>query len=908
MSKRILSLVLALVMVLGTFGTVFAADTVQKDAAEFLAEAKVLLGDDKGNLNLDLKLERRDMVILLSRLMGDEEVASKFPVSEESPTWEDARTDAYYVPFFAWAQVNKFFAGKTVKEFGPREAITAQDYAVVLLRALGYDVEGHDAWKAALADAKKLGILANVEVEDATEITRGQMSVMTLNALAVNVKDSTKTLAETLEIKLPVPAVLEAEVVADNLKEIKVVFNKDVDADLLNLELYSTTAGEIEHAVIEDGNVVVLTLKGNMTKKAYSLTIKGTKEVDGKYNFTAGDNAIPAVESVVGLGTKALKVTMTEPIKDTKKVSNFTIDGKAVYGSVNVIGREIIIKTYNALSVGEHDLTVSSLEDYAGFKSLATTVTFEVVEDKEAPTVVEVEAPALEKVIVTFSEEVDAATVNNKTIYHGNKVYPTSHKALTGNKYEFTFEGSKGLPLHETTIYVSGVADYSGNKMVAAEVAVKAVVDLTRPEVEEVTLSADRKVVTVKFTKNVELKDAKFTILDKKDNKLIIVNTEKLAKSAKLTLGKALTLDGEYTLKITDVKDTNKYANYMADYSELISVSDVGQPNLALAEKTLDPGKKDEDAVYTLTLSFDKAMDFSTVSDPANYLVEVDGVIKPLSTLSNSIDILDSDGRKVEVKIYAEKDSKGKYIDVTGIAGLELKAANGKTISNYGKMEYFASEVFKNTKAVATAKDKVKVTFNQVVVNDKLDADVFTLTDGTKTYEIDDVAISGKNVTLTLKDKVELPADTKDVRLKIAENEIKGYGNVELEETILTLKDELAPSIVKDGVSGVATSNKVVLTVKFDEDLFNFSNAPELVNILKSDIEVVRHENTGVVDVESITLDGKTLTIEILAEEVGVDVEETNFTVRVLGTGLVRDNHGNAQKSEGITVKVVEIK
>lgn len=84
MNKRILSLTLALVMILGTFTAVFAeVTTVEQKAAEFLRDNGVLEGDEKGDLLLDKKLERRDAVVLSARLLGEEEKAENTKFDEK---------------------------------------------------------------------------------------------------------------------------------------------------------------------------------------------------------------------------------------------------------------------------------------------------------------------------------------------------------------------------------------------------------------------------------------------------------------------------------------------------------------------------------------------------------------------------------------------------------------------------------------------------------------------------------------------------------------------------------------------------------------------------------------------------------------------------------------------------------
>ncbi len=105
--KRKLSLLLAVVMILGSFSFAFAKEDVKP--ADFLEDKGVLLGDESGDLMLDKPLERRDAVVMLSRLLGVEKEAKAFE-EEGLPTWED-NNDKYYNGFLAWAQSNEYFEG-----------------------------------------------------------------------------------------------------------------------------------------------------------------------------------------------------------------------------------------------------------------------------------------------------------------------------------------------------------------------------------------------------------------------------------------------------------------------------------------------------------------------------------------------------------------------------------------------------------------------------------------------------------------------------------------------------------------------------------------------------------------------------------------------------------------------------
>lgn len=903
--KKTLSLLLVLAMVLSSFGFAFAAED-EIVPAEFLNEKGILKGNASGDLMLEENLKRQDMIIMLSRLLGVEEEAKAY---EGETTFTDI-ADPFYVPYIAWAEAEELTEGVGDNKFGFDRAVKENEVAAFLLRALGYtDV----AWEDVPAKAVELGLVEK-DVDLTVDAKREVLAELTYKALGMKMKDSEKTLAEHLEIEMPVPEVLEVEeVVADNLKEIKVVFNKAVDESVLDTDNYETDAGEIENIVyVEDENMAILELKNAMkNKKDYELVIDGIKDLaKAEEEFKAYDNEIPVVEDVVALGSHAIKVTMSEPIKNAD-LKDFSIDGKSVYGNKDIIGRDVIVKIYKAIETGEHEITVKSLEDHAGFKSIESKHTFEVVEDKDAPEVVSVEAPSLEKVIVTFSEDVDGDSINLKTVYYkssGDKVYPTDKKALAGNKYLFVFEGEKGLPLHETTIYVEGVKDFSGNKMTAAEVAVKAGVDLTRPEIVEHEVSADAKVITLKFNKNVNINDAKFTLLDEDDNKVYITDTVPDGKYVELTLGKALALSKEYTLKITGVKDTNKYANYMADTTLTISASDVGAPTLTLIN--IKDAEADDVKTYTVTLSFNKAMDFATISDPANYLVDVDGSIKPLTSLDNDIVVKDTDGKNVEIKIYVEK-ANGSYANVLGIAGLQLKATNGKTLKNYGVVKYVEEIVFNaaDATAKATAKDTVKVTFNDRVVEAPKEA-----------FKVNGVQPKEANVNdkvVTLKFENDEVSAKPVEKVTIDGTKVKGlYDTAYTKAMEISIGDEVAPSIAVDanGKKVPATANvegeNLILTVTFDEALENYdatkTDKKEIAKeFITTDLVVIRQENTAEVEFSKVEVEKEKLIITIELTKAELD---SVYTVKVLGNGIVKDLAGNIPEAlEVSSAKTTEI-
>lgn len=502
--KKTLSLLLVLAMVLGSFSFAFA-DEAKVDpaveAGEFLKKAGVLEGSDSGDLMLDKQLKRQDAVVLLSRLMKAEEEAKKFPVTEEYPTFKDI-TNNYYKPYLAWAQANKYYEGHNAEKFGYGEFLTAQQYATVLLRALGYEVNDAEAYKAAFETAKKLGIMKDLKVEEKAEITRGQMAQMTFNALGLKMKGSDKTLAEFLGIEMPAPAELKVEKVeTENLGEVVVRLSNAKlpnEAKLVDANNYKIVGRKIQKVTV-DGNDVILSLDKPLVEKVeYELVIRNIdKAMNKTYAFTAKDNAIPVIKDVKVLGEYGIKVITSEPI-DSPQERSFLIDGKNVAMQVEQYGREIILTPYHKTAFSENakTLTIKSLKDYAGFKSEEAEFPIQIVKDEVAPevTAVVVKGNVVE---VTFDKDVyddsveaywNRSSVGNISYVEGrHTIYAEKAGKIDTNKVAYTF--ARELP-RDIEVTIEGVQNHSKVAMEKVKKVATPEIDYSEPEV------IDKKIVT----------------------------------------------------------------------------------------------------------------------------------------------------------------------------------------------------------------------------------------------------------------------------------------------------------------------------------------------------------------------------------------------------------------------------
>lgn len=717
--KRTLSLVLALVMVLGTFTTVFAATEAEKTAAEFLADEGILLGAD-GDLMLDKNLERRDAVILLSRLLGVEDEAAEFLTTEDSPSWEDARTDAYYVPFFAWAEENGYFEGDDEGNFNPRNAITAQEYALVLLRALDYDVKGNEAWKAALETAEKAGLLKDVEVENKDEVVRGQMAAMTFNALGAKMNDSEETLAEKLGIKMPeAPKAKEltAEVNdTENLMEVVVELSNAELADELRLENASNYrlngSRTVESAKIVENNVVLLLNSALVRNREYTLTIKGIdRAINGEYKFKAYDNTVPTVESVEVLGEYGIKITTSEPVEEPLE-RNFLIDGKRVSMKVEQYGRDIVIRPYHERSFDKNasELEIVELKDFANYRSTSIREEIEIAKDEVAPEIVK-STMSGNKVTVVFDKDIydpsvkayDSSRSLGNASYSERRstFYATKATKIDTNKVVYEFK--EELP-RNVEITIEGVENHSKVKMERTTTTPVLVANeydtaITNNDKRQVLRVADSNKagqpyapaleLVVKFDEEIDNKSIATKTIDGKlvwDNvvlyeKEVTTRGARAAEEVKIVdvyaKGKELTVkfeglrvnnsnkDYDYILEVNKLEDVNGnriFRDYIdfevlhtAASFRVVREKDNGDKNLFVIE-----GRRNTE----FEIAFSHEVDLDAALDAKNYIFRkgANGVEEDLDEIGGSV-IVENNGKIVTLVVPEEYSEIKKDFD-----------------------------------------------------------------------------------------------------------------------------------------------------------------------------------------------------------------------------------------------------
>lgn len=199
MKKKIM-LCLFFVLVLFASTNIFATSvtTKYKKSAEELKSYNIIQGDSSGDLMLDKNLKREDLIVILSRLMNDEERAKKY--SSETKFTDLKNASKVYLPYINWAVSNGYIHGVTKDKFGYGDYVTVRQYQAILLRILDYSSEAKK-WDMVSDYAVTYGLMDGLDLKPDDFLNRGEMALMTTNALKTPKKGSTLSLLKVLNLK-----------------------------------------------------------------------------------------------------------------------------------------------------------------------------------------------------------------------------------------------------------------------------------------------------------------------------------------------------------------------------------------------------------------------------------------------------------------------------------------------------------------------------------------------------------------------------------------------------------------------------------------------------------------------------------------------------------------------------------
>lgn len=980
--KRILALFLAFTMIF-SFAAPILAESNYDQAGEILKNLGLLQGNEEGDLKLDSNLYRKHMIVMISRLYGEEDQAKKFVGINKFPDLKPIHKAD--IPYITWAVDKGLIQGKANGMFGIDDYVTVQEYQAVLLRALGYGRDTEN-WNMVPEVANSFGLMEGVDANPVDKMNRGAMSVMTINALRQEKNGESITLAEFLNVDLP--DLLEVEssykiesntieikgqakgfdnllieikpisstiemaekyapistdeqgnftykesnlevgeyqyrfrsgkkattyntfkisslpfeflgARADNLKEIHLNFTQALDRNLMSFkDNYSTTAGPIKDIRFEDNDKkIVLTLEGTMTQRnEYTVSVMKIRSKSGeeskldKHAFQALDTNPPEVSSIVQLGNKGIRIYFSEPIKRTN-INDFKVNGKRFSGNIkhdnNIVTLSYYSKDY-ALPEGNHEIEISSVEDYAGYKTISRTYPFSIKRDTEAPKILDARA-SLDTVYIKFDEDIDPISETYKDVYLrvGNtKIYAIS---LEVRGKELTARFKNTLSTASNTVYIGNVVDYSGNK-VNSEVQVTPVIDTSRPEVINYSVSNDGRTITVYYSKEVAGRNRQnYSILDK-DGKIVnIRDIQGSGREYRINLYNTLPI-GLNKFTIQGVEDTTALKNQVIPFSAEIDMKDIERPKLLNYTGYAN----------NIVLHFSKLMDMASVTDPSNYIMTFKG--QAVNLPSNSLFTPSEDGKSVnillpenyngnkvmiglkdsltELDIFRLKDISGNDIDPLLI---KIKF-DGTSTGDAKPADYYSTRPGKQ--GVLTESNLIKIRFNLPII--QASEDDFRV-NGRDVLSVD---VDGTDlVTLYLNNQDSTAISDGRVSI-VSNNNMKTSIGTGVEASIVYLLDELAPRIKADTSELNVSGNQI--EIPFTEKLDS-----EGASLYRRDLEIVRLEDNTVLDRDSYSTSLKGTDPSVILVSINNRKISSKYSVRLTGEhnpeslSYIRDVAGN---------------
>jgi len=358
--KRVLSLVLALVLVLGMIPT-FAADMT---GAENLQANDFIAGNAEGDLLVDAMLTREQLAALITELKGENDEAAVFAFPADYA--DAAKISTWARPYVSYVKESGWMTGKPGNMFDPKGAVSAQQLAVVLLNALGYEF----TWDTALDVAMENGI----EFDNEGDLTRGDAFEAMWVAVNTVVNGSELTLGQELgKIEIPAPTVALDGVALSainsttfNLTATFVASEDLTEANMLEKAITLTNGSVVVKADFVSGSIAGNTAKFRVTNFAALTT--GSYAANGSFvpkaDWATFQTGVVATYSEIITGTfiKGFVLTGTTAVADVKvTVGTETVmtDANGFYSIASNPGNKTIMFEKTGYFLGKSTIDVA---------------------------------------------------------------------------------------------------------------------------------------------------------------------------------------------------------------------------------------------------------------------------------------------------------------------------------------------------------------------------------------------------------------------------------------------------------------------------------------------------------------------------------------------------------------------
>ncbi|MYL53741.1 hypothetical protein GLW08_10375 [Pontibacillus yanchengensis] len=661
----------------------------------------------------------------------------------------------------------------------------------------------------------------------------------------------------------PVTPMVES-VSAINLKQVSFEYSGDVDMDALvdseNYTLEDVEGNNLDSSVDnvevnEDEQTVTLTLDTNVDNQTDAvLTVDSDvtgEEVESELTFF--DTTVPSVEGGSVIGSDTLKVQFSEPlaVKDiseddeaaewvldnedeTSVKEAFEVTGDGSYYISDVTfqknNTEAQVTLYSDIDEDTIEVSVDSmLEDYAGYSVTEETLELDMVEDEEAPELVDYKNATPNSVTLVFNEDIkvdDSDLEDLENFYHtnsNNTVVETPE--VDGNELTLTFangeDADEDNPLPEGTayIYVDGeiISDFFNNEVDSQlRTQIDVDVDEVAPELTEVDASEEE--INLTFSEDVSAEEEDFMVLDENGEEDDVINGITV-EGDEVTI-ETDELQGDYALVVDGVEDLS--VNEIEKVTKEFFVADEDAPDLEEdADATFYEDEDNEEHVLVVNYPEAMAVDGEySVTDLNKYVLDDEDLADVEGASVKAI----NDNTAVEITIPDENwDGSVSY---SGDADLQI----GRVEDLAGNKTALSSDVEVNAESSVEVKD-VYASDNYTVVAE--------LGDRLDTFEEDDFAFTGADASDLSLDKVStdinddgntvitwefdeanaIPSDVEALDLEVNGEASENVYGESVNNDTFNVDDHISPEVVDEDDNEIFEAGSNEITITFDEAL-----------------------------------------------------------------------------------------
>lgn len=213
MWKKFLALWTAMILLVGTIPTIFAAPS-EDDVIQFVSQLGIMTGYPDGSFGLENYVSRAEFAkIAVAASSYRNSVATNLRISP----FYDVAYDYWAAPYIQVASANRLVTGYVDSTFRPENLVTYEEAVTVLLKVLGYQTEDFGAsWpygQVGLANSLKLTEGVDKYIGD--YLTRRDVAYMLYHLMDTKSKGSNDKYIKTFDAEIVEDVILIATIQED---------------------------------------------------------------------------------------------------------------------------------------------------------------------------------------------------------------------------------------------------------------------------------------------------------------------------------------------------------------------------------------------------------------------------------------------------------------------------------------------------------------------------------------------------------------------------------------------------------------------------------------------------------------------------------------------------------------------